>query len=309
MKKFLFHSFLFLFVLYLIALTADIIITNKIKNYCFNDHPVWGKMISGQMDNDLLIIGSSRAWVQYSPRIIDSILHTNSYNLGRDGKKQDISILTYDIYTKYNPKPKVVICDIYFMSMCKSDPYEREQFYPYLLNKNIWKSIHTTHQLNYCDRFIPMFKYFRHLKSAFSHSSVSDTTYKGYFGYIIDWQSESDGISLKDIKVISYYHDSTIIAMTDDWLQRCQKDSVKVIFVHSPMYIEATNKIDDTAAMWAMYRNLANKYDVPILDYSDDSICYDTTLFYNAQHLNRKGAERFSLKLAMDLKSMNVMKQ
>ena len=90
-------------------------------------------------------------------------------------------------------------------------------------------------------------------------------------------------------------------------VEECQDDRVKVIFVHSPMYIEATNKIDDTAAMWTMYRNLANKYDIPILNYSHDSICYDTSLFYNAQHLNRKGAERFSRMLAKDLDSMGVI--
>ncbi len=59
--------------------------------------------------------------------------------------------------------------------------------------------------------------------------------------------------------------------------------------------------------MCAMYLNLASKYNVPILDYTHDSICYDTAYFYNAQHLNRKGAEKFSLQLAHDLKAIGVM--
>lgn len=95
--------------------------------------------------------------------------------------------------------------------------------------------------------------------------------------------------------------------MTDRWLQQCKNDGVNVIFIHSPMYIEATNKIDDTAAMWNMFRNLSIKYDIPILDYSHDSICYDTNYFYNTQHLNRRGAERFSRQLANDLKSIGIV--
>lgn len=309
MKKFITKSLLFFLGLFILALIPDIILTHKVKNSIFNDYPIWGKIKSGQMDNDLLILGSSRAWVQYSPRIIDSILNTNSYNLGRDGKKLDISILCADLYLKHNPKPKVILCDIYFMSMCNSDPYGREQFFPYLFDRDIWKAVHKNHQIRYVDRFIPMLKYYGHLKEYLSRISLNDTTYKGYFGYIREWKCVSDEIPLKEIKEIPYYHDSTVLAMTDEWLQRCQKDSVKIVFVHSPMYYEATNKIDDTAAMWAMYRNLANKYNITILDYSHDSICYDTTLFYNAQHLNRKGAERFSLKLAMDLDTMGIIEK
>jgi hypothetical protein len=33
-----------------------------------------------------------------------------------------------------------------------------------------------------------------------------------------------------------------------------------------------------------------------------DSICLNTTYFYNATHLNKSGAERFSKQLAKDLK-------
>ena len=120
--------------------------TGKNKKSAYHDYSVWDKMISGQMNNDLLILGSSRAWEHYSPSILDSTLKCNSYYLGRDGKKQDVSILCYKIYSRYNPKPKVVLCDIYFMSMCKSDPYDMEQFYPYLIYDDFWYNIYKTHQ-------------------------------------------------------------------------------------------------------------------------------------------------------------------
>jgi len=302
MKRFICRFTLFISILYLTTYVIDTFLTNKIKNIVYNDYSLWDKMLSGQMNNDLLILGSSRAWVQYSPKILDSILLTNSYNLGRDGKYQDISILCYDVYTKNNPLPKIVLCDIFFMTMSKSDPYSKEQFYPYLLNNTIWKNTHYTHQLRQTDRFIPMAKYFGHIHEIFNKTKDTDSTYKGYYGYDRIW----DGLAIKNINTIHYQHDSSVIDMTDKWLKQSKKDGVKVIFVHSPIYIEATNKIDDTAAMWNMYRSLASKYDVPILDYSHDSICYDTTCFYNSQHLNRKGAEKFSLQLANDLKSMGI---
>lgn len=93
MKKFFITIILFLLGLYVFACIPDLILTNKIKKSPYLDFQVWNKMFSGQMDYDLLILGSSRAFVQYNPKIIDSILKCNCYNLGRDGKKQDISIL------------------------------------------------------------------------------------------------------------------------------------------------------------------------------------------------------------------------
>ena len=302
MKKFAGRTFLFLIGLYVLALIPDTILTLKIKNSVTNKQP-WSNILSGNMNNDLLILGSSRAWVHYSPKIIDSVLHSNSYNLGRNGKKMDISILCYDQYIKYNQKPNVVLCDIYYMTMCESAPLDREQFYPFLLYNDIWKNVHVTHKFRIIDRFLPMAKYFGHLKGYKLYTEAINDDYKGYSGKDFEW----DGTELRKIESIPYEHDSTILTMTERWLNRCQKDSVKVIFVHSPLYFEATNKINDTAAMWTMYRSLSVKYNVPILDYTLDSICFDTTLFYNAQHLNRKGAERFSRILAKDLDSMGVI--
>ena len=37
-------------------------------------------------------------------------------------------------------------------------------------------------------------------------------------------------------------------------------------------------------------------------------ICYDTTYFYNAMHLNKIGAEIFSDTLANDIKRLGIIK-
>ncbi len=58
-----------------------------------------------------------------------------------------------------------------------------------------------------------------------------------------------------------------------------------------------------------IYHSFSKKYDIPFLDYSDDtSLTYDTAYFYNAMHLNKKGAELFTLKLANDIKEQNLYK-
>ena len=49
------------------------------------------------------------------------------------------------------------------------------------------------------------------------------------------------------------------------------------------------------------YKKTLKQYDLPLLDYSKDSISYQQKWFYNTTHLNDKGADEFTRKLAQDL--------
>ena len=61
--------------------------------------------------------------------------------------------------------------------------------------------------------------------------------------------------------------------------------------------------------MHSAYKKIADKYGIPILDYMTMSLCKDTTYFYNAMHLNKKGSEIFSDSLAHDLKRLGILSQ
>ena len=60
--------------------------------------------------------------------------------------------------------------------------------------------------------------------------------------------------------------------------------------------------------MWKTFQQIADQYNIPILNYQYDSLSYDTNYFYNRLHLNRKGAEKFSRQLANDLKKNGYLK-
>ena len=56
------------------------------------------------------------------------------------------------------------------------------------------------------------------------------------------------------------------------------------------------------------YNNIAKAFDIPVLDYSNMEICSDSTYFYNAMHLNKKGSKLFSDSLANDIRRLGVLK-
>lgn len=63
----------------------------------------------------------------------------------------------------------------------------------------------------------------------------------------------------------------------------------------------------DYEGMHNMFEEIAQKNDIPLLDYTFDELSYDTTYFYNTMHLNKKGADLFSKKVAHDIDSLGVL--
>jgi hypothetical protein len=98
--------------------------------------------------------------------------------------------------------------------------------------------------------------------------------------------------------------DSATIQLFDEFLNHCKINKIQVVLVNSPVYYQATQKLVNKEKLNNLILGFSKKYDIPYLDYTNDSICYDTAYFKVAVHLNRKGAEIFSTKLANDLKKL-----
>ena len=112
---------------------------------------------------------------------------------------------------------------------------------------------------------------------------------------------------LARIDTIIYSREPEAVAEVMHFLEECQREQIKVAFVVAPYYIGATRKIGDLDGWYGMISAIAEPFNVPILDYTYDSLSYDTAYFYNASHLNRVGAALFTQKLARDLDSLGLL--
>lgn len=129
--------------------------------------------------------------------------------------------------------------------------------------------------------------------------------YKGYAGSDRAW----DGTALRNLTGFTFTIDPRTEAMFDAFLREMAAEGTKVVFVYAPFYEEGLRKIVNSEEMRSFYAAYAQKYDIPILDYTKLDICKDTSYFYNASHLNRRGAEAYSRALAEDIKSMGILKE
>jgi len=161
MKKFIFTASFFCTGLLGLAFVADFIISQRLRKSESHMLKVWNDIYSGNLQNDVLIMGSCRASEQIDPKILDSILGVNSYNIGIDGRPINSQIIRYDAYRRNNVKPKLIIqnIDLFTLYTNPDFPYEREQFFPYFFDNFLKKAVTKYEKYSFLEKYLPAYRY------------------------------------------------------------------------------------------------------------------------------------------------------
>lgn len=298
MKKFLIHSVVFAAILWVFAIIADIYVSNNLRHSKEHKYAAWNGIYNDTTYYDLVINGSSRAWVQYDPHILDSILHLNTYNLGIDGSAINRQIIKYHKYCELHGQPKYLLQNIDIFTMARTFGYEREQFFPYFFyDKDLLHKADKYEHFTLLEKYIPYYRYI-----GIDLHDWDAGLYKGYCGQ----DKAGDGSMFSQMDTVQVSSDSSMLRLFDDFLTEQAHLGTRVILVYSPIYHIVIDKCPDTGKMYTMYDSLAIKHHLSILNYIEMPLCYDTAYFYNATHLNRQGAEIFTTRLAQDLDSMGI---
>ena len=292
MKKFILSILAFTIPLYI----ADFLLSEKIKTADGHMLESWYDLMHSQINADIVFMGNSRVFIHINPLILDSILGSDSYNLGMDGSSFNRQIHKYNLFRRYNKKPEIIIQGIDAWSMNYQIGYEKEQFFPYFWNWYLRNEYLESEPFTAFEKYIPLYRY----RSFLPLLPGPKCLVKGYQGMNRRW----NGYMFKRIKEIKFAPNDTTVKMFNDYLAKAKEEGIMVILVYTPQYIGTTHKTSNQEFMHEWYQKIANRYGFPILDYTYMDICNDTTLFYNAMHLNRKGAEIFSDSLANDLKKL-----
>ena len=115
-------------------------------------------------------------------------------------------------------------------------------------------------------------------------------------------------MALAAVDSIPFLVSDTIARQFEEYLSLAKTEGIDVVFVYCPIYIGATQKMMSLKSIYDYYERIADKYAIPILDYTHMGLCSDTAYFYNAMHLNKKGSDIFSDSLAHDIKKLGILK-
>ena len=311
MKKFIIKFIFYLIPLAIILITSEIIITSGLKKSNHDYFKSWNDIYTGNIKSDLIINGSSRAMVQVSTDILDSVLNVNSYNMGTNSLFFHLQYVKYNEFEKYNKTPDIILqtLDIFTLQRRK-DLAEPLQFLPFIYKKDIRKTIRQYKKgFSLSEYYIPALRYINNpdiaeigLNEFFNLKSYKTKKYKGYNPTMRKWDGKFEKFKKKYPNGIKRTLDKDIIKLFDKYLSECKGKGITVFLIYTPEFVEGHSMTKNRDEIFNTYVYFSEKYDFPFFDYSQDSISHNKNLFYNSQHLKAKGATLFSKILAKDIK-------
>ena len=163
MKKYLLDILLFFVLVLILFIGADVFVSKGLRKMNNRLFAVWNDIYNGNnLDNDMVLIGSSACLVEFNTDIIDSALGISSYNLAIDCHPwYPCQQLRYDTYTKYAKKPKSVVIVIDNATFeIDNNPYQREQLFPYFwIDDSLVTSAQQCMEYTLMERYFPMWRY------------------------------------------------------------------------------------------------------------------------------------------------------
>lgn len=301
MKNFVKGIVLFFFIWFAITGFIDLYYTKDIKKQHIREIDTWERILGDSIDANVFILGSSRAMSHYKPSIIDSITGLNCYNFGLDGKTVESDIMLYNILKNHiSDYPKYAIWDVYFGCFTFASKFGDQQYTPYLSNPEIWNSINNDSvHFTLIDKYIPLLRYWR--KQVFPIYNGFNDAKKGYYNLNNPWLP----LKFEDIKnPFEYTINSELVFRFKETIRELKANGTKVILVFSPFYYKGVFGVTNLSSIIDSIQLYANELQCPFYNYTNDPICYDTSFFYNAWHLNDKGASLFSTKFAHIIDSL-----
>jgi hypothetical protein len=313
MKRFLVAVALFALIAIVLASAADWAVSAGLHKARNGNYSEWNDIRDGAAAADVIVQGSSRAWTSFSPAIISATTGLSCYNLGIDGYPVGMQMARYQMFREYNSKPEVIIqsLDIYGFGV-PGKIYQPVQFLPYLDDPFLRAELAQYHYFAWFDHLLPLVRYRGDQETVFHGGlqllglrSYTSAKVDGYQGQDAKWDpAPLDDFIAKHPDGIAYTISAAPRQAFADFLRRCHEEGVFVVLVYPPEYIQAQVLTTNRAEIMSVYETMAGEYGFPLLDYSGDPICLDTRYFYNSQHVNKRGAEKFSAEFAADLQRL-----
>lgn len=312
MKKFILDLFLFSILLISTLYVFEKITTNGLKRSHSSGFNATTKIFNGTINAELLITGSSKALVQVSPKILDSILNTNSYNIGMDGTPFTPQNARFNIYMQHNKVPKTIIQIVSNGTLSKRpELYEKIIYAPYLNNEEINTLTKKYDSFSFLDYNIPFVKYagfpfiiINGITSFLNFNLNPDKKYKGYLEQDRNWDQSFSNFKINNREGVAIKLDNQTISLFEEYIIKCKQLGINLILVYPPSYYEAQLLLTNRKDIVNYYKELSSTYNVAFLDFSNDCLTSEKKYFYNSQHLNKNGAELFSTKLAIKIEPL-----
>lgn len=251
--------------------------------------------------------------MHFDPLEIENKTGYSTYNLALTGttyRFQKFKLLTY---LKYNKKPKILIWVIDLNTFNDSDEfYGYEKLMPFSNIPEVedvlreFKLFPEEYEyfpiVRYSSR--PIIKYIA-LENYFFGKQRKHSVTKGYSGRDLHWDEvEFENLKKNKIKQFDVKSNESEIGDFKDFVTFLKDEGIFVILAFSPIYYEIfkIDRVNDLVIN--KYKSISINLGVNFLDYSDLEMNRDAAYFFDANHLNINGVNRFTPIFSKDLSNL-----
>lgn len=263
------------------------------------------KIFNGKINADILIVGSSRAVNHYDTSVINNKTNKKTYNIGMNGGGVSEQLFLLKNYLQNNKNPHTIIINLDSTSINEEQmggSFDLNKYERFFRHKNIFEIYKAKRPLRaYIVKYIPFIYKNKYLKT-FIVNKIKGKPFPHNNGYI--------GIS--ELGKYDKKHDKKLVITSkpesEDILKKIIKlsrtSSEHTIGIFSPQLdIYNTNEEDVIEYL----KEITNKSGICFYNYSD--FYKNKELFYDAMHLNHKGAEMFTKEILTPINTLCAKKE
>lgn len=314
MRRFIVMTFVFGSFVVLLGMLSGLMADEGLRQLKTGEYGEWNHYRSANIQSNMIIMGNSRAYRHFSPKILDSILHVDCYNLGATNATFPFQRLRYTYYSRFAPKPLAIILSVDAGTTLDIEDGipDKQQYIPYLNEPGMRKGLTGySNSFSWFDYYNPITKYNRSFeamrKGLFSFWGLPEKTeykYKGFMNENYTWDGTYEQFKAQYPYGTNITVNPAVVEDLASFISQVSNEGIKLVMVYSPEYIDGQQMITNRDSIVQIYKRMAYHAHVPFLDYSSDSICFKKSFFYNTTHLTLLGAESFSKRLAVDLDAL-----
>lgn len=310
MKVFLTYLVKIIVSIYMVAFALEYLSDrglSHLKNSVYND---WKNILNGNLNSEVLIMGSSRGFVSYDSPTLSKELKLSTHNLSFDAGSYMLQQDKLDIYLKNNKTPKIIIQNVDFAHFGKNNAIPSEnQFLPFINNEDVNAML-----LKYDNKFealhyFPLLKYNLNLNylrlgivSNFYQKPIENrSTYNGFCPKKMPFKVDTHNLKRLDDLAKKK---SDITAELQEILKfyKSKVDSkTQIIFVWAPEHklrSQAKYKGINAPIIQELVKIDEQNENIHFINLSNHELLNSNEYFYDTFHLNKNGAKIFSTILS-----------
>ena len=265
-------------------------------------------------NSDTVILGSSTTARGINPVYLDTVLGTTSYTLAKDGTGVFYASAVLRNIEKSHQLKYIIfgIDPASFVSGYSSSNFSQiDRLLPYASQDDILRS-HLHHRVGWLDMkllsvsypYIQVIKEI--LKDKFRSQKFSPNGFVSLQGSNIEASSVVRKFSSPEMKT-NYEISSEALDELHVLKSEVEERGAKLILITLPLYNKKLRSLNyqNSSVMAKIKSTLSGKHlcDLSSLNSGEiESITYDSRMFYDPAHLNKIGAEKFTVHLAENIK-------